>query len=117
MTAAPTDEAVPAAGGDAADAAAAEGRRRQSRRALRADGILAAVTTVLTGIPTAIMWVLLANGTALHWAFCALVAAVFGAALPLVLPTTSRDVMRAGPDPERLRAAARAVVESVGGLG
>lgn len=44
-------------------------------------------------------------------------AEVFGAALPLVLPTTSRDVMRAGPDPERLRAAARAVVESVAGLG
>ncbi len=43
-------------------------------------------------------------------------AAVFGAALPLVLPTTSRDVMRAGPDPERLRAAARAVAGSVGGL-
>ena len=41
---------------------------------------------------------------------------VFGAALPLVLPTTSRDVMRAGPDPQRLRAAARAVVESVAGL-
>ena len=43
-------------------------------------------------------------------------AEVFGAALPLVLPTTSRDVMRAGPDPERLRGAARAVVESVAGL-
>ena len=43
-------------------------------------------------------------------------AEVFGAALPLVLPTTSRDVMRAGPDPERLRRAARAVVESVAGL-
>ena len=44
-------------------------------------------------------------------------AEVFGTALPLVLPTTSRDVMRAGPDPQRLRAAARAVVESVAGLG
>ena len=44
-------------------------------------------------------------------------AAVFGAALPLVLPTTSRDVMRAGPDPDRLRAAARTVLESVAGLG
>ncbi len=43
-------------------------------------------------------------------------AEVFGAALPLVLPTTSRDVMRAGPDPAALRSAARAVVESVAGL-
>lgn len=81
MTAAPTEEAVPAAGGDADDAAAPEARQRADRRALRADGILAAVTTVLTGIPTAIMWVLLANGTALHWAFCALVAAAIAGAI------------------------------------
>lgn len=40
-------------------------------------------------------------------------AEVFGAALPLVLPTTSREVMGAGPGPERLRAAAAAVVASV----
>ena len=38
---------------------------------------------------------------------------VFGAALPLVLPTTSREVMGAGPDPERLRAAAAGVVATV----
>jgi orotidine-5'-phosphate decarboxylase len=38
---------------------------------------------------------------------------IFGAALPLVLPTTSREVMGAGPDPDRLRAAAAAVVASV----
>ena len=40
-------------------------------------------------------------------------AAVFGGALPLVLPTTSREVMGAGPDPDRLRSAAAAVVASV----
>ena len=39
--------------------------------------------------------------------------AVFGAALPFVLPTTSREVMGAGPDAERLRTAAAAVVASV----
>ena len=38
---------------------------------------------------------------------------VFGAALPFVLPTTSREVMGAGPDAERLRTAAAAVVASV----
>ena len=38
---------------------------------------------------------------------------IFGAALPLVLPTTSREVMGAGPDPDRLRAAAATVVASV----
>ncbi|MGI3779962.1 MAG: orotidine-5'-phosphate decarboxylase [Janthinobacterium lividum] len=40
-------------------------------------------------------------------------AEIFGAALPLVLPTTSREVMGAGPDPDRLRDAAAAVVASV----
>ena len=40
-------------------------------------------------------------------------AEVFGAALPLVLPTTSREVMGAGPDPDGLRAAAAGVLESV----
>ena len=43
-------------------------------------------------------------------------AAVFGGALPLVLPTTSREVMGAGPDPDRLRAAAATVLTSVRGV-
>lgn len=45
---------------------------------------------------------------------------VFGAAVPLVLPTMSREVMSAGPDPEALReAATRALAEmkAVIGLG
>lgn len=37
----------------------------------------------------------------------------FGVALPRVLPTTSRGVMAAGPDPEALRAAARATVTAM----
>jgi orotidine-5'-phosphate decarboxylase len=35
---------------------------------------------------------------------------VFGDALPLVLPSTSREVLRHGPDPDALRAAAAAVL-------
>jgi len=58
----------------------------------------------------------LAPGLGAQGATAADLADVFGAALPLVLPTTSRDVMRAGPDPDRLRAAARAVVGSLDGL-
>ncbi len=42
-------------------------------------------------------------------------AEVFGAALPLVLPTTSREVMGAGPDPDRLRAAAAVTLRAVAG--
>ena len=40
-------------------------------------------------------------------------AAAFGAVLPAVLPATSRDVLRAGPDPVRLRAAAQRALEGV----
>ena len=35
------------------------------------------------------------------------------AALPLVLPTTSREVMAAGPDPEALRDAARTTLAAM----
>ncbi|SEQ37335.1 orotidine-5'-phosphate decarboxylase [Microlunatus flavus] len=58
----------------------------------------------------------LAPGLGAQGGTAADLADVFGAALPLVLPTTSRDVMRAGPDPDALRRAARAVVGSVAGL-
>jgi orotidine-5'-phosphate decarboxylase len=39
--------------------------------------------------------------------------AVFGSAVGLVLPTTSREVMAAGPDPAALRAAARRTVAAM----
>lgn len=38
---------------------------------------------------------------------------IFGSALPLVLPSTSRDVLRAGPDEAALRSAARRVLGEV----
>ena len=56
---------------------------------------------------------ILAPGLGAQGGTAAGLAEIFGAALPLVLPTTSREVMGAGPDPERLRAAAAAVVTSV----
>jgi orotidine-5'-phosphate decarboxylase len=56
---------------------------------------------------------ILAPGLGAQGGTAAGLADVFGAALPLVLPTTSREVMGAGPDPDRLRAAAEAVVASV----
>ena len=36
-------------------------------------------------------------------------ARVFGTALPLILPTTSREILRTGPDPSALRRTARSV--------
>ena len=56
---------------------------------------------------------ILAPGLGAQGGTAAGLADVFGAALPLVLPTTSREVMGAGPDPERLRSAAAGVVASV----
>jgi orotidine-5'-phosphate decarboxylase len=56
---------------------------------------------------------ILAPGLGAQGGTAADLAEVFGAALPLVLPTTSREVMGAGPDPDRLRSAAAAVLASV----
>jgi len=56
---------------------------------------------------------ILAPGLGAQGGTAAGLADVFGAALPLVLPTTSREVMGAGPDPDRLREAAAAVTASV----
>ncbi|GAA3553619.1 orotidine-5'-phosphate decarboxylase [Microlunatus spumicola] len=56
---------------------------------------------------------ILAPGLGAQGGTAAGLAEIFGAALPLVLPTTSREVMGAGPDPERLRSAAAGVVASV----
>jgi orotidine-5'-phosphate decarboxylase len=59
---------------------------------------------------------ILAPGLGAQGGTAAGLADVFGTALPLVLPTTSREVMVAGPDAGRLRAAADAVVASVEGV-
>ncbi len=50
---------------------------------------------------------ILAPGLGAQGATAADLASVFGAALPLVLPATSREVLRAGPDPVALCRAAR----------
>jgi orotidine-5'-phosphate decarboxylase len=52
---------------------------------------------------------ILAPGLGAQGATVADLHAVFGAALPAVLPSTSRDVLRHGPDPSALRTAAIAV--------
>jgi len=59
---------------------------------------------------------ILAPGLGAQGGTAAGIAEVFGAALPLVLPTTSREVMGAGPDPDRLRAAAASTLASVRGV-
>ncbi len=56
---------------------------------------------------------ILAPGLGAQGATAADLTAVFGAALPSVLPTTSREVMGAGPDPDALRAAAATALASV----
>jgi orotidine-5'-phosphate decarboxylase len=56
---------------------------------------------------------ILAPGLGAQGGTAAGIAEVFGAALPLVLPTTSREVMGAGPDPDRLRAAAASALAAV----
>lgn len=63
--------------------AATEGaaRPRLDPRALRADAILAISTSVLTGVPSAIMWVLAAVGTPGQWAFGALVGVAIAGAI------------------------------------
>jgi orotidine-5'-phosphate decarboxylase len=41
---------------------------------------------------------------------------IFGAVLPQVLPSSSRGILRAGPDPAALRAAAGREVEALAAL-
>ena len=56
---------------------------------------------------------ILAPGIGAQGAVAADLHRVFGPALPHVLPSSSRDVLRAGPDPVALREAARATQEAV----
>ena len=77
-------------------------------------GIVVGVTIGATGTRfTGLNGSILAPGLGAQGGTAEGLAEVFGAALPLVLPTTSREVMGAGPDPDRLRAAAAAVLASV----
>ena len=58
----------------------------------------------------------LAPGLGAQGAGAADLPAVFGAALPWVLPAVSREVLGAGPDPARLRAAADRIAGEVGAI-
>ncbi len=77
-------------------------------------GIVAGATIGRTGVDfTALNGSILAPGIGAQGGTAADLAAVFGRALPLVLPTTSREVMGAGPDPEALCDAARTTVAAL----
>ncbi|PZF80683.1 orotidine-5'-phosphate decarboxylase [Jiangella anatolica] len=56
---------------------------------------------------------LLAPGIGAQGATVADLATVFGAALPQVVPSASREVLSAGPDPRALRAAAQKTIDDV----
>ena len=59
---------------------------------------------------------ILAPGLGAQGARAADLPAVFGAALPLVLPAVSREVLAAGPDPVALRTAAESIRADVQGF-
>jgi len=71
-------------------------------------GLVVGATIGRTGIDfAAVNGSILAPGLGAQGAGAADLIDVFGSALPLVLPSMSREVLSAGPEPEALRAAAR----------
>ena len=84
-------------------------------------GIVVGATVGRTGVDfSGLNGSILSPGLGAQGAGAADLAEVFGAAAPLVLPTMSREVMGAGPDPAALRAAvtqALAGMKAVSGLG
>ncbi len=77
-------------------------------------GVVVGATIGATGVDfSSLNGSILAPGIGAQGGTAADLAAVFGPALPFVLPTTSREVMRAGPDPEALRDAARATLAAM----
>jgi orotidine-5'-phosphate decarboxylase len=94
-----------------------EAPRRNARPGPGDVGVVVGATIGRTGTRfDALNGSILAPGLGAQGATAGDLTDVFGAALPLVLPTTSREVMGAGPDPDRLRDAAAAVVASVTGV-
>jgi orotidine-5'-phosphate decarboxylase len=70
-------------------------------------GVVVGATIGRTGVDfSGLNGSILAPGIGAQGAGAADLAEVFGPAVSLVLPSTSREVMRAGPDPAALRAAA-----------
>ena len=84
-------------------------------------GVVVGATIGRTGVDfSALNGSILAPGIGAQGATAADLAGVFGPATPLVLPSASREVMSAGPDPAALRAAVtrmRGEMEAVLGVG
>jgi orotidine-5'-phosphate decarboxylase len=76
-------------------------------------GAVVGATLAQAGADLAVNGPLLAPGIGAQGATPADLPALFGAALPQVLPSVSRDVLRHGPDAGALRNAVRAYAERV----
>jgi orotidine-5'-phosphate decarboxylase len=109
-----------------AAAAAANAAAQPDGRRLGHVGVVVGATVGRSGIVGAgldfssLNGSILAPGLGAQGARAADLAEVFAGALPLVLGSTSREVLTAGPDPEALRAAAgraRGEVQAVAALG
>jgi len=82
-------------------------------RPLGSVGAVVGATLAEAGADLAVNGPLLAPGVGAQGAAPADLPALFGAALPQVLPSVSRDVLRHGPDAGALRNAVRAYAEQV----
>lgn len=115
--------AVTAAGVEVAASvvAAAAERNQEDDGTLGSVGVVVGATVGRTGVDLdGLNGSILAPGLGAQGARAADLADVFGAALPLVLPSVSREVMAAGPATAALQAAARGVlvdIEAVVSLG
>lgn len=77
-------------------------------------GVVVGATVGRTGVDfSRLNGSILAPGIGAQGGTAADLATVFGSAASQVLPTTSREVMAAGPDPEALRDAARATLAAM----
>ncbi|WP_328461478.1 orotidine-5'-phosphate decarboxylase [Streptomyces sp. NBC_00448] len=92
------------------DAIAAE---NSGVRPLGSVGAVVGATLTEAGADLAVNGPLLAPGVGAQGATPADLPALFGAALPNVLPSVSRDVLRHGPDPVALLKSVRAYVDQV----
>jgi orotidine-5'-phosphate decarboxylase len=96
-----------------------EAARRNLSQDFGAVGIVVGATIGATGIDfSKLNGAILAPGIGAQGATATDLPTVFGAALPLVLPSTSREILAAGPERTRLRTAAtRALAEMEAALG
>jgi orotidine-5'-phosphate decarboxylase len=96
-----------------------EAARRNLSQDFGAVGIVVGATIGATGIDfSKLNGAILAPGIGAQGATATDLPTVFGAALPLVLPSTSRKILAAGPERTRLRTAAtRALAEMEAALG